>query len=210
MTFASLQLPVAELRWVLTGPAGAHVDTIVAGLIGAGVSVESIKPGTTYRLRGSTELMTVLADELAQVEGLSMAREVPPTDAISVGSTLAPSHPYRRAVTVHGPAASPIARAVDRRLTVSTVGINRWSVGGRTADLLPWLAATYGKPVDEVMALFGWTAESVAAEDAAPTVAVNLPPIAVAVTLPDRKTTSDITRDAAGEITQVLQFERSV
>lgn len=37
--FASVTLPVAAQRWVLSGPAGPHLDTLAAGLIGAGVEV---------------------------------------------------------------------------------------------------------------------------------------------------------------------------
>lgn len=211
MTFASVSLPVAEQRWRLDGPAGSGIDTLVAGLIGAGVAVEPIVAGTAYRLDGHALLLGVLGDELKLIEGFDLQREAPPADRIDMRSSLAPSRPALRSITVHGTgaASSFVARAIDRRLAVAPVGVSRFAVNARTADLVDWLAAVLARSAEDVMALFGWTPESVAAEDAAvPTVAVaNLPTVQVNVTLPDRKTTSEIGRNAAGEITQVIQFE---
>lgn len=217
MTFASVTLPSVAVRWVLSGPAGAHLDALVSGLIGAGVTIEPIVAGERYRIDGGTELLDVLAGELAPVEGFALVRETPPTDTINMRTTATPSHPFRRSVTVHGIGAAPsfVARAVDRRLTVTPAGASRWEVSGRTAALVDWLAAIYAKTTDEVLALFGWTPESVAAEDTAtPAVdlTVTLPPVPVQVnvTLPDRRTTSEIKRDAAGDLVQFIQLETSV
>lgn len=213
MTFASVTLPVAAPKWSLTGPAGAGTDTIVASLNGAGVDVEPIVAGTAYRLDGNAELLAVLAEELQSIEGYTLEREAPPTDRIDMRSDVAPVHAPRRSVTVHGSRAHTfIARAIDRRLTVSPAGASRWIVSARTADLVDWLAAVWSQSTDDVMARFSWTPESVAAEDSStPTVTVaNLPAIQVAVTLPDRKTTSEIARDAAGDIRQIVQLETSV
>lgn len=224
MTFTSIQLPAAQVRWVLSGPAGQHLDSVVAALVGAGVAIETITAGTHYRLRGGrssrrarsagapAELLDVLGEQLGQVEGFSVLREMPPTDTVNMRSTLAPSHAFRRSVEIHGDpgreAASFVARAIDHRLAVESVGIGRWSVSGRTRALVDWLAAVYVKPVEEVLALFGWTAETIAAEDAAtPAVSITLPPLQVAVTLPDRKTTTTFERDADDEIVSALQFE---
>ncbi len=211
MTYATLELPAAEVRRVLTGRAGPHLDALVAGLIGAGVSVESITAGTTYRLDGNAELLDVLAAELEPVEGFALTIEQAPTDTIEMRSTVAPSHAYRRSVTVHSgtaAGASFVARAIDHHLQVSTIGINRWSVSARTADLVQWLGTVYGKTPDEVLTMFGWSAESVASEDAAhPTLSITLPPLQVAVSLPDRKTVSTFTRNADGDITQAIALE---
>jgi hypothetical protein len=211
----SIMLPSIALRWVLSGPAGNGVDTLVASLIGAGVTVESIKAGERYRLAGPTETLEVLASELAAIENFDLAREMPPTETISMASTVAPSHAYRRSMTVHGVGAATgfVARAVDRHLTVTPCGVNRWSVAGRTAALVDWLAEVWSKPADEVLAVFGLTPEAVAAEDSPiPTVHVVLPPVPVQVnvTLPDRRTTSDFKRDAEGTVTTVVQLETSV
>lgn len=211
MTFA-IQLPATQVRHRLSGPAGLHLDAVVAGLVGAGVTVEPITGGTCYRLRGGVELLDVLGEELGKAEGFSLAREMPPTDTISMRSTLAPSHEFRRSVIVHGDggreAVSVVARAIDRGLTVESVGIGRWSVSARTAALVDWLAAAYVKPVEEVLTLFAWTAETVAAEDAAsPAISITLPPLQVAVTLPDRKTISTFERNAEGDIVSALQLE---
>ena len=105
--------------------------------------------------------------------------------------------------------AAVVARAVDRWLTVTPIGVSRFSVTAPTADLLAWLASIYVKSPAEVMTLFGWTPETVTSEDsAAPTVNVELPQINVQVNLPDRKTTSEIARDREGNIINIVQLER--
>lgn len=208
-------LPSVALRWVLSGPAGLEIDTLAASLISAGANVETIAAGTRYRLNGPLELLDVLAGELAPIEGFELVRELPPLETISMASTVAPSHAYRRSMTVHGvgAACSFVARAIDRRLTVTPCGVNRWAVAGRTAALIDWLAEVWAKPADEVLAVFGLTPEAVAAEDS-PTspIHVVLPPVPVEVnvTLPDRRTTSDFKRDADGDIVNVIQLETSV
>lgn len=210
-----ITLPSVALRWVLSGPAGLETDTLVACLISAGVSVETIAAGTRYRLNGPLELLDVLAAELAPIEGFELVRELPHTETISMASTVAPSHAYRRSMTVHGvgAACSFVARAIDRRLTVSPCGVNRWAVAGRTAALIDWLAEVWAKPADEVLTVFGLTPEAVAAEDS-PTSSIHvvLPPVPVEVnvTLPTRRTESDFVRDRDGEIVNVIQLETSV
>ena len=199
MTFTSVTLPAAVVRWRLDGPAGPALDTLIAGLIGAGVAVEPIAPGTAYRLTGPAELLDVLADELAGAEGFTLAHELPPTDVTRMHTSLAPARSPARSFIVHG-APSHVARAIDRGLAVTTEGIGRWRVAGGTAALVEWQAAIYGKTVDEVLALFKWTAETVASEDTPTGPTIN-------VTLPDRQTTSQITRDALGDITQIIQLE---
>lgn len=212
MTFSAVTLPAVARRYVLTGPAGPQVDQLVAQLIGAGAAVETIAPGTRYRLDGPEGLLDALAGELAPFEGYGVVLELPPVDVIRIGSTLAPAQPYRRSVTVHGTgtAHSYVARALDNGLAVATVGINRWSITGRTAALVAWLAAVWNKTPDEVLAIEHWTPESVAAEDAPLPVSVDLPPIQVDVNLPVRQTTSSITRDGAGDIRTILQLEQTV
>jgi hypothetical protein len=101
-----------------------------------------------------------------------------------------------------------VARAVDLGLTVATVGVNRWAVSARTSDLVQYLATVYGMGADEVLSLVGWSEASVLAEDSAtPTVNITLPTPTVNITLPDRRTTSDICRNAAGDIINVVQLE---
>lgn len=199
MTFTTVTLPAAVVRWRLEGPAGPALDTLTAGLIGAGVAVEPIAPGTEYRLTGPAELLAVLADELAGAEGFTLAPELPPADLTRVSTSIAPARAPVRSFIVHGAPAS-VARAIDRGLSVTSEGIGRWCVAGSTAALVEWQAAIHDKTVDEVLAMFGWTAVSVAAEDSPAGPTIN-------VTLPDRQTTSQITRDAAGDITQIIQLE---
>lgn len=214
MTFASVTLPAAVVHWRLDGPAGPALDTLTAGLIGAGVTVEAITPGTAYRLTGPAELLTVLTGELSGIEGFTLAHELPPIEVVRMGSSLAPSHPFKRSVTVHGTggAAPFVARAIDRALSVVSVGINRWSVSGRTSELVAWLSVVYGKTPEEVLSLQGWSPESIAAEDSpnGPEITVNVPTPTVHVTLPDRRTTSTIGRDSTGNIVSVVQLESDV
>ena len=199
MTFTSVSLPAVEIRWRLDGPAGPALDTLTAGLIGAGVAVEPIAPGAAYRLAGPRELLEVLADELAGAEGFTLAHELPPTDLTRVSTSLAPARAPVRSFMVHGAPASA-ARAIDRGLSVTSEGVGRWRVAGSTAALIEWQAAIHDKTVDEVLAMFGLTAEMAAAEDSPTGPTIN-------VTLPDRQTTSQITRDALGDITQIIQLE---
>jgi len=214
MTFVSVILPASVVHWRLDGPAGPALDTLTAALIGAGVAVEPIAPGTAYRLAGPIELLSVLTAELNGIEGFTLAHELPPTDVVRMGSSLAPSHPFKRSVTVHGTggAASFVARAVDLALSVASVGINRWSVSGRTSDLVAWLSVVYNKTPDELLTLQGWSPESIAAEDSpnGPAITVNVPTPSVNVTLPDRRTTSTIGRDSTGNIVSVVQLESDV
>jgi hypothetical protein len=208
-------LPAAKVLYRLDGAAGPALDTVAAGLAQAGVLVSCIAPGTAYRCDGPRELLDVLAGELAGVDnGITLAIELPPTDVIRMSTSRAPSTPPARSFIVHGAAETPsyVTRAIDRGLTVSTCGIGRYSVTGSTAALVEWQAAIYQKTVDETLVLFGWSAESVAAEDnpTGPAINVNVPPVAVTVALPERKTTSEITRDRDGNIRQIIQLEKSV
>ena len=132
MTFTSVKLPATEVRFVLSGPAGRYIDLLVASLIGAGVTIEPIKAGERYRLRDTTRLLESLADALGPIEGIDLVREEAPVDKIVLTSCVAPRI-HRRSFTVHGvgPAYSMISRAVDRWLTVTSSGMNRWSTVGR-------------------------------------------------------------------------------
>jgi hypothetical protein len=215
VTIASVTLPADVTRRVLTGPAGLALDTLVAGLIGSSTNVETIKPGTHYRLDGPAERLDALALEVAPLEGYSLTIEMPPTDTIAMSTTVVPSHPFVRAFTVHGigAACSFVARAIDQNLTVTSLGINRWQVTGRSTALVDWLAEIYQKTADEVLAIYRIPAEAVAAEDSpTPTVRVELPtiPVNVIVELPDRKTVSTFDRDREGTVTTVVQLETTV
>lgn len=200
MSLVSVLLPAAAVRWRLDGPPGPGTDTLVASLIGAGVNVEPITAGAAYRLEGSHVTLQALSEELAGIEGYSLGLEqAPASGAVSLSTERTPPFPFVRTVTLHGPAASWVARAVDARLQVSTVGLSRWSVAGRTAALVEWLAAEWSKSADEVCTALGIPPESVAAEDS--------PPATVSVALPTRKTVSEITRNEAGGIVSISQIE---
>ena len=130
-----------------------------------------------------------------------------------MSTTRAAAIPPARSFVVHGVAEEPsyVARAIDRGLTVTTEGIGRWRVAGATADLVEWQATIYQKTTDEVLAMFGWNEAMVSAEDSptGPAINVTVPPVQVTVTLPDRRTTSEITRNRDGDIAQIIQLETS-
>jgi hypothetical protein len=199
----SLQLRPAVVRWRLDAPAGPDADLLVAGLVGAGCTVEPIEPGTAYRIDGPRDMLEVLADELTGLPGMSLQIEqAPPAGTIITQHVVAPTHPYRRQVTVHGtgPALSRVARAVDRGLQVGAAGVNRWTVTGRTAALVSWIQEVRGIDRETALTSLGMTAADVAAED--------MPPLAVTVALPDRRIESTIERDGeTGAIVNVTQLE---
>ena len=77
------------------------------------------------------------------------------------------------------------------------------SVSAPSSALVQWLAGSLNKPTADVLTMFHWSVESVELEDTTST-----PPIEVNVlSLPERHITSKITRDADGDITQVIQLE---
>lgn len=195
-------MPCAAVRWVLTGEDVATVDVVAASLIGAGVAVEPIKPGSSYRLAGPYELLDVLAAELAPT-GMRLEIERPPAEpSVTMATTVAPVA-ARRSVTVHGLAgAGYVMRAVDRGLHVSPAGASRWAVSGRTGALVAWLAAVWQRTEADAGQRIGIAAETVAREDAAAP--------AVVVELPTRQTVTEITRDHEGDIRAVVQLERTV
>jgi hypothetical protein len=206
--FTSLQLPAAAVRWRLDGPPGPHLDVLVSALVGAGVKAEAIVPATAYRLAGPEPLLEALAAELAAVDGFSLRHESAPVESVNLRTTVAPKYAPRRAVVVHGAgvhAAGFVARAIDAGLTVTTVGLSRWSVAGSGAALVAWLAGAWGKAPEDVMQALGVTAEALAAEDdpVQPVPVVN-------VVLPDRRIVSKITRDRDGDIVDVEQTETTL
>jgi hypothetical protein len=208
VTFTSLQLPAAAVRWRIDGPAGPHLDVLVGALIGAGCDVECIAPATAYRLTGPEPMLQALAAELTGFDGFTLAHEAAPVESVNLRTTITPKHPPRRAVVVHGAgvhAAGFVARAIDAGLTVSTTGLSRWSVAGRGDALVAWLAAAWNKPAEDVMQALGVTPETLAAEDDP------VPPVPVVnVVLPDRRIVSKITRNRDGDIVDVEQTETTL
>ena len=205
-----IQMPASTVRWLLVGPPGPEVDMLVATLIGSGVAVEAVKPRSVYRLNpaalpdhGQTMLGS-LAEQLNGMDGFSLAVEQAPTDVIVLAHRVAPAFPYRRQVTVHGQgtALGFVARAVDRSMDVRAVGLLRWSVAARSAEVVAWLSEIWARPTDQVLEMLGLTPESLAAEDR--------PPASVSVVLPDRRIESVITRDEAGQIVDFTQTETTV
>ena len=180
-------------------------DLLTAACVDAGHTVEGIAPGVAYRVIGDYGRLQALAEQVNALDGYSLGVEQPPPDAVHLVGTLAPPRPFRRTIVVHGRGAaySYVARAIDMRLPVVAVGPCRWSVTGRTADLLAWLSEhVHGTTVDEALKLHGLTIESARAEDH------DLPIVPVIkVQLPARVRTTKIKRDDDGSIVDVLQRE---
>ena len=199
----SLTLPSEIPRWRLSGPAGWDVDALVAGLIGAGITIEPIEPTTDYALSGRRDIIEALSAELAGT-GLSIAVDRGPTDRIEVQCEPVDTHPPRRRFTLYGrTAVSPVARAVDRGLTVMTLGPDRWAVSGRTRTLISWAAShLFGVDKAEAMQRLKLTDAIVDAEDAPPRVAISLPP--------RTRTTVEMTRDADGALVRVVDLEQDM
>lgn len=204
MTFASILMPPAAVRWELSGPAGIHVDEIVSLAIGSGCTVEPIEAGTRYRLAGDPVLLAALAEQVAKVDGFALALEAPPKDVIRVTGKVRPARDYRRVTYVHGPAFAMVARAVDAHLDVGTVGVLRWSVTGPSSVQSQWLADAKGVSVADALALWQVTPEQIALEDAS--LSVSVP---IRIELPARRTTTQsIVRNPDGDIVRVDSIEQ--
>lgn len=191
--------------WALEGPAGPVLDMILAVIICAGIRVERIANLTRYRLIGSYKFLQQFADEVAKVEGHTLTKERAPEVGINLSAVVAPPRPARRTTFVQGraDAFSWIARAVDQGLHVSAAGINRWAVTGSSVLQMQWFAAQSKKTMSDALKTWGVTAESIAAEDAHG--------VEVTVSLPTREITTDLmNRDDMGNLTKVIQTERSV
>jgi hypothetical protein len=203
MSFVSVSSRAVAVRYLLKGPADHRTDTLVATLVNAGAGIEVVTPGTAYRVSSGRANLAPLIESLAKCEGYSLDVEPAPTDVTILGSTVAPARAYRRTFTVHGANAatfSAVARAVDRRLVVTPVGVNRWAVTASTSDLIQWAAVVHGKAASEVMKLHGITPAMVKAEDEP------VHPISV-VSLPARQTVTEVSRDHVGDIRETIQRE---
>jgi len=203
MSFTSISSKSAAVRYLLKGPADSRTDALVATLVNAGAGVEVVTLGTAYRVNPRCVNLAPLIESLSKYEGYSLDVEPAPTDVTVLGSTVEPARAYRRTFTVHGANAtafSAVARAVDRHLVVTPIGVNRWAVTGRTAELIQWAAVVNGKPASEVLRLHGITPAMVKAEDEP------VHPISV-VSLPARQTVTEVTRDQTGDIRETIQRE---
>jgi len=137
---------------------------------------------------------------------IAVVPEFPPADVCAaIFSSVEPTPKHR--VVVHGlrGASTGVARAIDARLTVTSIGMNRFNVTGRTQRIAAWLATWRQTPIAEALTLLGVTAEQAAEED---NPKPDAPPISIA--LPTREISSAITRDRDGNILEVKQTERSV
>ncbi len=191
---------IAE-RWLLTGPAGLELDTVVVLLLNAGVSVEFVAAGT-YRLDGPADLVFAFKAEVGKV-GLSITQEQPPAGLVSLTATVTPPGNFARSTIVHTTVHAVVARAVDHRLKVAPVGISRFSVTGLTSRQMAWLVEALGRSREDVLALFEITADDVRREDA-----MAESQVAVNVSLPDRRSETTVTeRDDDGAIKKTQTIE---
>lgn len=206
MSFAQLVIPPAARRWELTGPAGYYLDILLAQIIAGGGGAEALNPGTRYRIDGPAELLTPLCEEVAKVDGFTLAEEYPAPGSLTLAGTIATARSFKRSTAVHGTTAQAfhmVARAVDHRLDVETVGHYRWSVTGPSSTQMQWLADSQGMTLDDVLSQWQTTRAAIAAEDAAQVVPLRL---VVSMAAGERKT-GDIVRNQAGDIVKMTTIE---
>lgn len=202
----TVSIAPAVMCWVLAGPAGFAIDALLASAINAGLGADCIAPGSKYRLTGNNEWIAGYAAGVAKLLDHSLTQEQAPSGALNLSATVAPVCTPRRVTHVHGgnnAAYSLAARAVDHGLRVTAAGINRWAVTGSSAVQMRWLAAATGKAPADVLKEWNTTADAIAAEDAHG--------VEVTVSLPTREITTDLmNRDDRGNLTKVVQTERTV
>lgn len=197
----------AVVHWHLHGPAGAEMDVLIATMLASGMSIECVSAGTDYRVENGPRVAALAEQIGGRLEGgFSLAIEEPADGVISVTSKVTPLRPPRRTVHVEGKGeAIPfVARAVDAGLSVTCAGKSRWAISGRSETLMKWLAThVHQTTLDATLKAWGLTPDSLAAEDADAGAPV------VKVVLPERRTTTTtIERNAAGDISRVVQLEK--
>jgi len=196
----------APAVWKLTGAAGSkNLDLLVTFCVTVGLSVEPIEPGA-YRVWGAIRAVQKAVDWVKHhnpAGPLSLDFEQPP-DRPKLKFEVTPRRAPPRVAVIHGNEESErmVARAIDAGLTVWCVGIGRFKVTGQTRDHVAWMQALFAVDRGRALQIMNLTDAEAAAEDS------DAPPLAVNVVLPPRVTTSDITRDRAGDITQIRQLER--
>lgn len=201
--FETLITPAAAVRWELSGPPGVFLDQLTAQAVGMGFDVECIEPTVRYRIAGDATLLAVFAEEIAKVDGFSLAHEQPPEGVVRVTGSVTPARSYRRTSVVHGTGFGMVARAIDAGLQVSTAGVMRWAITGASATQARWLADAQGLTVDDVLRQWHIDAAQLDAEDAS--MSITIP---VRVELPTRRsTTQTIERNADGDIVRVEAIE---
>jgi hypothetical protein len=187
-------------RYVLSGPLGLPLDEALAFSIEVGMQAARIAEGI-YRLSGEQDGFASVCGWIEHFKpaDVTCVVETRPTE-LTVSFELAPPRPSLRTAFIHGGHYSGLVRsAVDMGLIVASAGVQRFEVRGSTMTQANWLAAGTKSTLDEALKRMGLTRESAAAEDAAaPEISIHLPP---------RETTSDITRDRAGNITSIVQTE---
>lgn len=209
MSYGNLNWNSATVRWKLTGPANRYTDMVVAALIDSGMAVEGVAPGTAFRVDGDAKRLQAIAEQLADLADADTVLQIerPAAGTVQLRTRAAPPRAFRRSVVIHGDgeAFRMIARAVDAELHVTTAGSCRWSVTGRTSELLAWASKhVHHVPVDEVLRLWNLSAEAAHAEDVD-----LLPTPVVRLTMPDRVTeTTSIARDANGDLLKVVSVTK--
>lgn len=201
------QTPLKPLSWELKGPPGPMLDMLLAAASQAGWEIEPIACGVgQYRLVGNYYELQAFAKSIEEqvstvYVGFSLAIELPPDGVVRHTSKPAPASPSGRTMYLHGTgdAFRQLRLAIDANLQVTAVGVSRWAITGRTSALMAWAADAWCKSVDEMLTLFNLTPADVEPEDAAAGKTAH-----ITVTLPEtRTTTTNISRNAAGDIVRV-------
>lgn len=193
--------------WELHGPAKSEaLDMALMFAVEIGLDARIIRAGS-YRVWGTLEALAKLAEYLTtfKISGVGLHVERPP-EGLHLQFETTPARAPARFAVVHGQhqIERPVTRAVDVGLRVVCIGQKRFRVTGASRLHVAWMCTLFEVPEARALEIMNATPEQIAAEDAA------LPMPEIKVELPTRETLSEITRDFHGDITKVVQVERSV
>lgn len=196
----------AVQRQVLIGAPGPDLDRLVYEAIQGGLILEIVAAGR-YRLGGAAEAIDALKVAAALAGAYFVEIERPKPDTIALDGHLTTSRPYARVTTVSTDRPGIVARAVDRGLKVTAVGVGRFDVTGPSSTAMRWMAEALGRPITEVLDLWKTTPEAIAEEDRAARAA----DVSVTVTavLPPRLSETTLIHDDDGNLIASRTEERT-
>jgi hypothetical protein len=193
--------------YILSGPAGPELDRLVATAVPLHLEVSPTGDGR-YRLAGASATIIPYAAWISERCAPHVCEIERPSGVVFNLRRAAPLRAARR-IEVVGDAGAyeHVRRAIDHGLEV-TPGMNVWrfSVTGKTSALVRWAAACLKVDAAEAMRRLALDQATIDREDA---IADDPATVRVEVALPTRRTTTDITRSATGDIVNVVQRETS-
>lgn len=199
-------IPPAVQRQVLTGKPGPDLDRLVFEAVQGGIGLEHVAAGR-YRLDGSEDAIRALATAAALAGNFFVEIETPKPGTVALDGQLTTSRPYARVTTVSTDRSDIVARAVDRGLKVTTVGVGRFAVTGLSSGQMRWMSEALGQPLTEIHSMWNVTPEAIAEEDRAARAADVS--VHVVATLPPRVSETTLVHDADGNLIASRTEERT-